>query len=205
MSRRDNFRALYFDPSSQNWLVEIDDMYLQSAVSYYGLNSIVPNYSRAAGIIKGRRVDTSEMSERQIKTLAESCRLLYGLLHQRYIVTEDGIRKLENKYRRKVYGVCPRVACKGRPLIPMGLTIEPRLGKVRRWCPQCHDIYDGGVDLDGAYFGSDLPIMFHKMNDIPIKFRPFSSFLKKYIDENGNEVPEIKQRLYRWGEYPAIK
>ncbi|OHT10928.1 Casein kinase II subunit beta [Tritrichomonas foetus] len=205
------FELTDFDPDTlpkgcrppSDWLVEIDEYYLQSAVSYYGLNSKVPNYSRAAAIIKGRAIDTSEMSERQIVSLFESCKLLYGLLHQRYIVTEDGIRRLYSKYKRKVYGVCPRTACQGRALIPMGLDIEHGQNTVKCYCPQCHDIYNTYSQLDGAFFGPDLPIMFHKVCEIPTKFRPHSNFFGKYLDENGKEVPEIKQRLHRWGETRA--
>ena len=89
MSR--DFRSLYMDDSPKSWLVDVDDYYLQSSVSYYGLNSYVTNYSRSTQIIKGRRLDMSSMSNSQIAELANSCRLLYGLLHQRFVCSEDGI------------------------------------------------------------------------------------------------------------------
>ncbi|OHS99124.1 Casein kinase II regulatory subunit family protein [Tritrichomonas foetus] len=201
MSRgMDSFRAMYLDNSSSIWLVEVDDYFLQSTVSYYGLNRHVPHYSRCAAIIKGRNFDLSDMSERQLNVLAESCRILYGLLHQRYVTSEDGIRKLFSKYARGVYGCCPRTACKGRHLLPIGFDVVPRFNKVSLWCPQCHDVYKSNSDLDEAYFGPDIPIMFHKIADVPLKFKVFSSLLKKGTDDDGNEVPEIKQRLFRWGE-----
>ena len=206
MSRRDNFRSLYLDQSPTSWLVEIDDYFLQSTVSYYDLNNFVPSYRYAVSIIKGRRIDTSEMSKQQVDSLVKSCKLLYGLLHQRYVISEDGIRKLFSKYKRGVYGTCPRVSCSGKGLIPMGFWNEPGKGKVKCWCPQCHDIYNANSDLDGAFFGPDLPIMFHKISDIPIKYRPFNYFLAAYKNNDGKDVPEIKQRLYRWGEKkPELK
>lgn len=202
-----NFRAMYMDTSPNSWLVEIDDYYLQSSVSYYGLNNYVDHCSRASMIIKGRSFDTSEYSQSRLEALAESCRLLYGLLHQRFITTDDGTSKLLEKYHRGVYGQCPRTACRGKHLIPMGFDIEPHKNKVKLWCPQCHDIYNAPpqIDIDGAFFGPDLPIMFHKIKEIPLKFRAFTTVLNKKEDEDGNEVPAIKQRLYRWGEQKALK
>ena len=201
MSRTQSLRSLYMDSSSKGWLVDIDDYYLQSSVSYYGLTQYVPrHFSKACSIVKGRYFNLSGLNDRQYESLADACRTLYGMLHQRYIVTEDGVRKLHSKYSKGVYGVCPRAACKGRHLIPMGFSAEPRQDKVKLWCPQCHDVYNSNSDIDGAYFGPDLPVMFHKIADIPLKFRSFSTFLEKRKDENGNDVPAIRQRLYRWGE-----
>lgn len=197
-----SFRAMYMDTSPNSWLVEIDDYYLQSSVSYYGLNAYVDHCSRASMIIKGRSFDTSEYSQSRLESLAESCRLLYGLLHQRFISTEDGTRKLFEKYQRGIYGRCPRTACKNKHLIPMGFDIEPNKGKVKLWCPQCHDIYNppSHIHIDGAFFGPDLPIMFHKIMEIPLKYKAFSTYLNQRRDSQGNIVPAIKQRLYRWGE-----
>lgn len=198
-----NFRSMYMDTSPNSWLVEIDDYYLQSSVSYYGLNNYVDHCNRASLIIKGRQIDTSEYSQSRLESLAESCRLLYGLLHQRYITTEDGVFKLFEKYKRGIYGKCPRVACKGKHLVPMGFNIEPNKDKVKLWCPQCHDVYNPPphIDIDGAFFGPDLPIMFHKIKEIPLKYKAFTTVLNKKKDEEGNIVPAIKQRLYRWGEH----
>lgn len=198
MSR--DFRSLYIDDSPRSWFIEVDDYYLQSSVSYYGLNQYVPNYSRASQIIKGRRVDTSSMSKDQVAALVDSCKMLYGLLHQRFICSEDGIKKLYSKYQRGIYGKCPRVACNGRNLIPMGFHLEPNKGNVKLWCPSCHDVYKADREIDGAFFGPDLPIIFHKISDIPLKFKMFSNIYQERKDEEGKIVPKIQQRLYRWGE-----
>lgn len=197
---RENFRSLYIDDSPRSWLVDVDDYYLQSSVSYYGLNVYVQNYSRASQIIKGRRIDTSSMTKDQVASLVDSCKLLYGLLHQRFICSEDGMKKLYVKYQRGIYGKCPRSACNGRNLIPMGFDIEPNKGNVKLWCPSCHDVYKTDKEIDGAFFGPDLPVIFHKILDIPLKYKMFSNVLQARKDEDGKDVPCIKQRLYRWGE-----
>ena len=200
MRRFEDFRSMWMDTSSHSWLVDIDDYFLQSTVSYYGLNTLVPHCSRATAVIKGRPVDLSSLTRDQVERLAASCRRLYGLLHQRFITSEDGIGKLYKKYQRGVYGKCPRVACKGHHVIPMGMSIEPDEGTVKLWCPKCHDVYNCASKLDGAYFGPDIPVMFHKMNQIPLRFKAESDFLKEYKKEDGTIVPAIEQRMYRWGE-----
>lgn len=199
--RQERFRAMWMDTSPKSWMVEIDDIFLQSAVSYYGLADIVPHYSRASAIVKGRPVDLAGYSEGQLERLAASCRLLYGLLHQRYITSEDGIERLASKYSRGVFGKCPRVACRGRnTLLPMGLTIEPGVDTVKLWCTSCHDVYECDSKLDGAFFGPDLPVMFHKLREIPLRFAAHSELLKAYRNAKGEEVPEVERRLLRWGE-----
>lgn len=198
--QREAFERLWRDRRPQSWLVDIDDAFIQSTVSYYGLNTIVPHCTRAAAVIKGRPVDLGAMSPDQIEKLASSCRLLYGLLHQRYITSREGIHQLFHKYSRGVYGKCPRAACNDQNVIPMGLSIEPGVDTVKLWCPKCHDVYNSGSKLDGAFFGPDLPIMFHKLKDIPLRFRAYTDVLKEYKKEDGTAVPAVKQRLYRWGE-----
>jgi casein kinase II subunit beta len=133
-------------------------------------------------------------------SLGNSTRLLYGLLHQRFIVTEDGVRKMSAKITTGIYGTCPRLACKTSRLVPMGLSIEPNEGKVKLWCPKCHDVYDSGKDLDGAFFGPDFPVMYHKIMGYPLRFTVKSNALEGWTKPDGSEVPAIPQKLYRWGE-----
>jgi casein kinase II subunit beta len=200
MSRRQDLRRRFLDRSPTSWFVEIDDYYLQSSVSYYDLNRRVRHCTRAADVIKGRQFDLSGVSQEQINSLGNSTRLLYGLLHQRFIVTEDGVRKMSAKISTGLYGTCPRLACKTSRLLPMGFSIEPNEGKVKLWCPKCHDIYDSGKDLDGAFFGPDFPVMYHKIMGIPLRFQPKSNALEGWTKPDGTTVPAIPQKLYRWGE-----
>jgi casein kinase II subunit beta len=180
-------------------LIEIDDSFLQSSVSYYDLHRKVPHYSRAAEIVKGASYDLTGVSQEQIDKLANSTRRLYGLLHQRFANTDDGVDKLSLKVNAGVYGFCPRVACKRAKLIPMGFAYELEVDTAKAWCPKCHDVYDMGSTLDGAYFGPDLPMMFLKISGNPLRFQAYSKLLEAYDGRDG-PVPRIPQRLVRWGE-----
>jgi casein kinase II subunit beta len=187
------------DTRSTSWLIEIDDHFLQSAVSYYDLNRKVPHYSHAVEVVKIGSYNITGFTQEQIEILRNVTRKLYGLLHQRFAITDDGVRKLARKVSVGLYGLCPRIACKGAKLIPMGFSLEPELDTVKVWCPKCHDVYNGKSNLDGAYFGPDLPMMYLKITGASLRFQVYSKFLEGY--EDGSEhIPRIKQRLVRWGE-----
>jgi casein kinase II subunit beta len=163
----------------------------------------VHHYSRAAEIIKGGSCDLRDYSQEQRDRLEHATRKLYGLLHQRFCLTDDGVHKMANKVNNGIYGRCPRVACKNAKMIPMGWTIEPEQAAVRAWCPKCHDVYETKSDLDGAYFGPDLPLMYIKIMGGSLKFQVYSKMLAAYQDTDGKPVPRIRQRLVKWGEIAA--
>jgi hypothetical protein len=79
------------------------------------------------------------------------------------------------------------------------MSTVPGEGTVKAWCPKCHDAYESEVDLDGAFFGPDVPAMYLKVGSIPLRFQAKSRFLDGYEWE-GAHVPKIEQRLYRWAE-----
>lgn len=175
--------------------MEIDEYFLQSHVSYYGLDKIVPKYREAQSIIKNTVINRKKFDGTDLESIKASCKLLYGLLHARYILTEDGIRDLVPKIRRGLYGTCPRVSCKHEHLIPCGIDNDIGVDTVKLYCPSCHDMYNSNSDIDGAFFGPDLPIMAHKMMEIPLDFENYNKDLGRF-----QSVPEIKKRLVRWGE-----
>jgi casein kinase II subunit beta len=190
---------MLIDISSRSWLVEIDDYFLQSSVSYYNLQKKVSHFSRAADVVRNDPMDISLLSRGQIARLGQSAQRLYGLLHQRFIITDDGARKLQRKVTAGIYGVCPRAMCRGARLLPYGATIEPDQDRVKCWCPKCHDLYESASDLDAAYFGPDIPGMYCKILGFSLRFQVASPLLAAYRDD-GKDVPQIEKRLVRWGE-----
>lgn len=109
-------------------------------------------------------------------------RLLYGLVHARYIITTRGLGKMVSsakvslvqrarltrqtqldKYKRADFGRCPRVLCYQQPLLPVGLSDLPFQKAVKLFCPRCEDIYSPKSSrhgtIDGAFFGSTFPHM----------------------------------------------
>jgi casein kinase II subunit beta len=111
-------------------------------------------------------------------------RLLYGLIHARWIVTARGLAKMVclihfiykislhmypvvvvfiqlEKYKRVDFGRCPRVLCQSQPLLPVGLTDVAYEKSVKLYCGRCEDIYSPKSSrhgsIDGAYFGTSFP------------------------------------------------
>ena len=198
----ETIRNAYFDSSPNSWICEIDADYLQSQVSYYGLNQYVSYYSHASQIIRGKKFDLSEVSQTKLNKLVASCKLLYGLLHGRFILTEEGVYQMNIKYNKGLFGHCPRFACDQQKLLPIGLTTVPGQEKVKCYCPRCHDIYETNADYDAAFFGPDFPFMFKKINNMPIhmNFVPINVNAIAEKDEKGSADPPIEKRLVRWGE-----
>lgn len=114
-------------------------------------------------------------------SLDVQARLLYGLIHARWIVSVRGLAKMVfifpiiaplsshlslqlEKYKKADFGRCPRVLCQSQPLLPVGLTDVPFEKSVKLYCGRCEDIYSPKSSrhgsIDGAYFGTSFPHMF---------------------------------------------
>lgn len=110
-----------------------------------------------------------------MESLDESARLLYGLIHARYILTPIGLQKMLEKYQNFEFGKCPRVYCHLHPLLPIGLHDNPFCSTMKLYCAICEDIYvpksSRHGTIDGAYFGTSFPGMFFQVYPslIPIK------------------------------------
>lgn len=123
-------------------------------------------------------------------------RLLYGLIHARWVVTARGLAKMVSqfqllfsdiwsdissqleKYKRCDFGRCPRVLCQSQPLLPVGLTDVPYEKSVKLYCGRCEDLYSPKSSrhgsIDGAYFGTTFPHLLFLVypNLIPPKSGP---------------------------------
>lgn len=91
---------------------------------------------------------------------------LYGLLHARYIRTENGMQKINAKYKRGVYGICPRVKCEPQATLPMGIFDVPGQSSIKLFCPRCKEVYDSPKQfkkIDSAFFGTVFPQLFLMM------------------------------------------
>lgn len=90
-----------------------------------------------------------------------NAKILYGLLHARFIKDARGMLQMVAKYNNKDFGVCPRSYCDLNPVLPCGLYDEYDKDNVRLYCANCNDIYlptkQMFKKLDGAYFGTAFP------------------------------------------------
>ena len=93
--------------------------------------------------------------------MESSAELLYGLIHQRYIITRQGMQQMVEKFEQGHFGVCPRIFCNSQFTLPCGRSDLPGLDTVKLFCPNCLDIYTPPSSrfhgIDGAFFGTTFP------------------------------------------------
>lgn len=168
------------------FLVEIDISFLMNSFTMFEFKE-TGDHEEALKMILGLSPKSAEELEdsKYLKTYQQAVDL-YGLIHARYIQTKDGMKKVQKKFENKEFGVCPRVQCNYpdfehdqkikvlQPVLPVGMSNELNISKVKIYCPKCEDIYvpkgqrsafsTGGrgckINLDGAYFGTSFPYIF---------------------------------------------
>lgn len=90
-----------------------------------------------------------------------SAELLYGLIHQRFIITRQGLSQMVAKYEAAHFGCCPRVYCNQTKVLPSGRSDLPGVDGVKLFCPTCLDTYTPPSSrfngVDGAFFGTTFP------------------------------------------------
>lgn len=155
----DRFLAL---PASR-WFCTIPDEFLLNDNYMTGLSELVPRYELALSILRGLEDDVSAGDEE----LANSLVSLFFLIHQRYIVTEPGLRAMYQKFQSGIFGHCPRRACAGQRVVAAGANDRPGHSFCCVFCPLCNEIYyvrDALMrDVDGSAFGTTFgPLFFRR-------------------------------------------
>lgn len=137
----------------------MDEDFILDRFNLTGLNNEVANYNQALDLITDNLDD--DIQDELRGSLDVQARLLYGLIHARWIVTARGLAKMLEKYKRADFGRCPRVLCSQQPLLPVGLTDVPYEKSVKLYCGRCEDLYSPKSSrhgsIDGAYFGTTFP------------------------------------------------
>lgn len=116
------------------------------------------------------RRDASSASRRHARMASDlsvvesSAELLYGLIHQRYIISRAGIQQMSEKYELSHFGNCPRTFCDHARTLPVGLSDVPGEDTVKLFCPSCLDVYvppnSRFQTVDGAFFGRTFGALF---------------------------------------------
>ncbi|EDK38588.2 hypothetical protein PGUG_02686 [Meyerozyma guilliermondii ATCC 6260] len=154
---------LFLGIKGNEYFCDIDDEYIRDRFNLTGLNQEVSRLPTLIDIITDL-VDIESQPEEHRDALEHNARVLYGLIHARYILTTRGLNKMFEKYRNGDFGYCPRVHCQLHPLLPVGLHDSPRVSSVKLYCSKCEDLYNPKSGrhsvIDGAYFGSSFPAMF---------------------------------------------
>ncbi|PCH42537.1 hypothetical protein WOLCODRAFT_132429 [Wolfiporia cocos MD-104 SS10] len=167
----------FLSSKGNEYFCEVEEDYILDRFNLTGLNTEVQHYAQALDLITDNLED-DEIQEEYRGTLDVQARLLYGLIHARWIATARGLAKMLEKYKRADFGRCPRVLCQSQPLLPVGLTDIPYEKSVKLYCGRCEDIYSPKSSrhgsIDGAYFGTSFPHLLFLVypNLIPPKSGP---------------------------------
>jgi len=165
--------------TGHEFYTEISEDFIEDDFNLTGLNSLVPYYNEALEIILDIEQDEEELKGADIPLIEASAELLYGLIHQRFIITRQGLEQMVEKYEAGQFGYCPRYFCENTLLIPCGTSDTPSLDTVKLFCPNCLDLYNPPSRyqiIDGAFFGTTFPHLF---------FQTFSDL-----------VPDVKPDVY---------
>lgn len=122
-----------------------------------------PSMPEMAPVLPGLPNDVPDEDSAKIPDVSiveASAELLYGLVHQRYVLTRAGLHAMVSepinshcsrnyepkyfqaeKYEAGIFGSCPRVYCMGCNVVPCGRSDLPGLETVKLFCPNCNDIY----------------------------------------------------------------
>ncbi|KZV73135.1 hypothetical protein PENSPDRAFT_733122 [Peniophora sp. CONT] len=149
----------FLSSKGNEYFCEVEEDFILDRFNLTGLNSEVQNYSQALDLITDNLDD--DFQDEMRGTLDIQARLLYGLIHSRWIITARGLNKMVEKYKKADFGRCPRVLCQQQPLLPVGLTDVPYEKSVKLYCARCEDLYSPKSSrhgsIDGAYFGTSFP------------------------------------------------
>ncbi|KAG9308042.1 casein kinase II, regulatory subunit [Chiua virens] len=149
----------FLSSKGNEYFCEIEEDYILDRFNLTGLNNEVTNYAQALDLITDNLDD--DIQDELRGALDLQARLLYGLIHARWIVTTRGLAKMLEKFKRADFGRCPRVLCQSQPLLPVGLSDIPYEKSVKLYCGRCEDVYSPKSSrhgsIDGAYFGTSFP------------------------------------------------
>ncbi|KAI0318594.1 casein kinase II, regulatory subunit [Amylostereum chailletii] len=182
----------FLSSKGNEYFCEVEEDYILDRFNLTGLNTEVQNYSQALDLITDNLDE--DFHDELRGSLDIQARLLYGLIHARWIVTARGLQKMLEKYKKADFGRCPRVLCQSQPLLPVGLTDVPYEKSVKLYCGRCEDIYSPKSSrhgsIDGAYFGSSFPHLLYLVYPslIPPKHGPSEIGRPSGSTNNAEEV-----------------
>ncbi|KAI0940020.1 hypothetical protein AcV5_001239 [Taiwanofungus camphoratus] len=146
------------------YFCEVSDDFIEDDFNLTGLNAMVPFWKEAMEMVLDVEPDEDASKIPDVSIVEASAELLYGLVHQRFILTRAGLQAMVDKYEAGMFGSCPRVYCNGCNVVPCGRSDLPGLDTVKLFCPNCLDIYTPPSSrfqgVDGAFFGTTFAHLF---------------------------------------------
>lgn len=192
-SQVESWISSYCNLLGHEYFAEVSEDFIEDDFNLTGLQSNVPMYKEALEMILDVEPEDDDdeddeeeeddedddlgedrayrRSERRhlrmasdLSIIESSAEMLYGLIHQRYITSRQGIQQMAEKYEMQHFGTCPRVHCNSTKVLPVGLNDSPGHETVKLFCPSCLDVYTPPNSrfqaVDGAFFGTTFGSLF---------------------------------------------
>ncbi|GFZ52141.1 Casein kinase II subunit beta-2 [Saitozyma sp. JCM 24511] len=147
-----------------DYFCEVHEDFIEDDFNLTGLQSMVPFWKEALEMVLDVEPEEDSSKIPDVSIVENSAELLYGLVHQRFILTKAGLQLMVDKYEQGHFGACPRVFCHATHVLPCGRADMPGVDTVKLFCPNCGDIYAPPSSkysgLDGAFFGTTFGPLF---------------------------------------------
>ncbi|OBZ86156.1 putative casein kinase II subunit beta-2 [Choanephora cucurbitarum] len=182
------------------YYVEVAESFIEDPFNLIGLSMHISMYKETLEVILDLEPDDAMYNRvPDLSLLEPSAELLYGLIHQRYILTKEGMLSMFEKYITGDFGKCPRVYCNDHYLLPCGQHDLPKQSSVRLYCPNCKDIYIPANpkhhSIDGAHFGTTFPHLFVQAFPECIKYVEPSIYMPKIFGFRVSELSDVGPRM----------
>ncbi|GMK57634.1 hypothetical protein CspeluHIS016_0404680 [Cutaneotrichosporon spelunceum] len=147
-----------------DYFCEVHEDFIEDDFNLTGLQSLVPFWKEALEMMLDAELDEESANIPDVSIVESSAELLYGLVHQRFILTKPGLSMMLEKYEQGDFGLCPRVYCHSTHVLACGRSDMPGIDTVKLYCPNCGDIYSPPSSkysqVDGAFFGTSFAPLF---------------------------------------------
>ena len=214
-----------FEQELENDLLQIEKTYLEDSFNAYGLYDDEDHKERMLfrSLSHPSEKDKNELQtmtdfgdESERKEINKRLKDLYGQIHARYLLTNEGCIKAYKCWREAKWGKCTQKDCGSFHLLPYGKTYQLNQCVCIYYCGFCGRFYGKQSNsIDGAYFGNwfinyfflEYPSL--RMNSIKRKkckkeilfgFEIASEKEQKEMKENRNEI-QINAPLRRFINY----
>ncbi|KAJ3062565.1 casein kinase 2 regulatory subunit, partial [Podochytrium sp. JEL0797] len=130
----------YCSLPGHEFFIEVPEDFIKDDFNLTGLNTLVLLYNEALDMILDLELDP-QPTPAQLSLIESSAEMLYGLIHQRFLLTKGGLGVMADRLAEAEFGACPREGCGGAPVLPCGRTDQPSVDTVKMFCVRCCDLY----------------------------------------------------------------
>ncbi|KAI9605438.1 hypothetical protein KEM48_002224 [Puccinia striiformis f. sp. tritici PST-130] len=106
--------------AGHEYFAEVAEDFIEDDFNLTGLTTYVPFYKEALEMILDVEPEDDSVKVPEVSLVESSAEILYGLIHQRYIITRQGLSQMNAKYESAHFGYCPRVYCQPSKVVPCG-------------------------------------------------------------------------------------